>query len=44
MSGGVWGRYLPGEVGEVRVWAGAMNGRQVESQVLGIPSAVGDDQ
>jgi hypothetical protein len=35
-AGGVWGRYLPGQIGELRVWAGAMTREQIATQILGI--------
>ncbi|MFF6999999.1 LamG-like jellyroll fold domain-containing protein [Streptomyces sp. NPDC008313] len=34
-AGGTTGYYLPGSLDEARVWAGAMNGDQVRSLVLG---------
>lgn len=38
-SGDAWGRYLPGRVGELRVWAGAMTRNQIVSQILDVCSA-----
>ncbi|WP_199517236.1 LamG domain-containing protein [Nucisporomicrobium flavum] len=35
-AGGTWGRYLPGQVGEVRMWAGAMTRKQIITQILDI--------
>ena len=35
-TGGTWDRYLPGEIGELRVWAGAMTRNQIVAQVLDI--------
>ena len=43
-AGGVWSGYLPGEVGEVRIWAGAMTRDQVLAQVLGLCSTECDAQ
>ncbi len=30
-----WGRYLPGQIGELRIWAGAMTREQIYTHVLG---------
>jgi hypothetical protein len=35
-TAGTWGRYLPGQVSELRIWAGAMNRRQIATQVLNL--------
>ncbi|HEX8348128.1 MAG TPA: LamG domain-containing protein, partial [Actinoplanes sp.] len=43
-AGGLWVGYLPGEVGEVRIWAGAMTRHQILSQVLDICSVGCDAQ
>ncbi|WP_229848734.1 LamG domain-containing protein [Streptomyces melanogenes] len=38
-AGGTSGYYLPGKVGELRVWTGAMSAEQVNTKVLGTPGA-----
>lgn len=35
-SGGRWGHHLPGEIGEVRLWTGAMNRQGIADKVLNI--------
>ncbi|WJY55094.1 LamG domain-containing protein (plasmid) [Streptomyces chengbuensis] len=38
-SAGVNGNYLPGALQEVRVWAGAMHANEVDTKIMGDPSA-----
>jgi len=38
-SGGAWGRYLPGQIGELRIWTGAMTRNQIVGQILDLCSA-----